>query len=142
MTPNVPMQRQRHRDARNERRPAAPQEDEHHQDHEDDRDDERPLDVVHRGANRRGAIERDRQVDSAGEQRAGTCGSSARTRSTVSMTLAPGSVDHEHQHAGFPLASPPMRTFSTESVTCAEVGEPDDGAVARRDDERHVVDAP
>ena len=44
-------------------------------------------------------------------------GSSARTRSTVSITLAFGSVITNTSTPGLPLASPPTRTFSTESET-------------------------
>ena len=46
-------------------------------------------------------------------------GSSARTRSTVSMMLAPGWRKMMTSTAGRPLASPALRTSSTESSTRA-----------------------
>ena len=45
------------------------------------------------------------------------CGIRARTRSTVSMMLAPGWRKMTTAIAGFPLAWPPTRMSSTESVT-------------------------
>jgi hypothetical protein len=53
--------------------------------------------------------------------------------------LAFGSVITNTSTPGLPLASPPTRTFSTES-TLAEIRQPHDCAVFHRDDERHVVD--
>ncbi len=48
-----------------------------------------------------------------------SCGSRARTRSTVWMMLAPGWRNTMIRTAGFPLESPPVRMSSTESVTVA-----------------------
>ena len=46
IAPKVAMMRNRHRDAGNERRPAAAQEDEHHQDHQPDGNDHVALGIV------------------------------------------------------------------------------------------------
>ena len=50
---------------------------------------------------------------------ASSCGSRARTRSTVSMMFAPGCRNRITSTAGFPLASPAARRSSTESCTSA-----------------------
>ena len=55
----------------------------------------------------------------AGGTRARSSGSSARTLSTVSMILAPGWRETIMRTAGFPFARPPVKMFSTESVTVA-----------------------
>ena len=47
------------------------------------------------------------------------CGSSARTRSTVAMMLAPGWRNRISMTAGSPLASPSLRRSCTESLTWA-----------------------
>ena len=66
-------QRQRHGDARNERRPEIAQEQQNHHHHQRDGQPERELDVGDRGANRRGAIEDgldlDRRRNAGGELR-------------------------------------------------------------------------
>ena len=55
----------------------------------------------------------------AGEMLARSCGSSARTRSTVSMMLLPGWRKITISTARLPLARPPVRTSSTELSTSA-----------------------
>ena len=55
----------------------------------------------------------------AGGREAWSWGRMARTRSTVSMMLASGCRKMGTMMAGTPLDRPPLRTFSTESVTCA-----------------------
>jgi hypothetical protein len=55
----------------------------------------------------------------AGEIEAWSCGSTARMRSTVAITFAPGWRKMISRMAGLPLARPPERRFSTESSTVA-----------------------
>ncbi len=50
---------------------------------------------------------------------ASSCGSAARTRSTVAMTFAPGLRKITTRIAGWPFEMPPARTSSTESTTSA-----------------------
>ena len=74
------------------------------------------LHVVHRGADRRGAIHHDGQRYTAREIEACNWGSSAATRSTVSMMFAPGCRKMITSTAGFPLVSPMLRRSSTDSL--------------------------
>ena len=55
----------------------------------------------------------------AGGMEAWSCGSNARTRSTVLMMFAPGWRKTMIRMAGLPLERPPVRMSSTESVTRA-----------------------
>jgi hypothetical protein len=57
-------QGQRHRDTRNKRCPEIAQEQQYDQNHQHDGQQQRELDVLHRGANRLGAILNDRDIDS------------------------------------------------------------------------------
>jgi hypothetical protein len=50
---------------------------------------------------------------------ASSCGMTARTRSTVSMMLAPGWRKMMMMTAGLPFTRPPVRTSSSESRTSA-----------------------
>ncbi len=54
-----------------------------------------------------------------GGMEATSCGCSARTRSTVSMMLAPGWRKITTMMAGLPSARPSLRRSSTESCTSA-----------------------
>ena len=56
-------ERQRHRDARNERRPEIPQENQYDQHHQHDGQHQGELDVLHRSADRLGAVLHDRDID-------------------------------------------------------------------------------
>ena len=96
----------------------AAQEDEHDEDDERDRDGHRPADVADGRANRGRAILRDGELDRRRNRRL-QLRDQVRTRSTVSMMLAPGSRKTMTRTAGLPLVSPPVRMFSTESVTVA-----------------------
>ena len=77
----------------------------------------------------------------AGEIDACNCGSSARTRSTVSMMLAPGWRKMTISTAGLPLASPALRMSSTESCDVGHVAEANGRAVVcrRRSDGRYSI---
>ena len=66
-------------------------------------------------------------------------GSSARTRSTVSMMLAFGSRDSRTSTAGAPSAMPWLRRFSTESSTSAISDRRTGRAVAIGDHQRPVL---
>ena len=70
---------------------------------------------------------------------ASSCGSSAFTLSTVSIMLAPDWRNTITITACLPLASPSLRTSSTESHDLRHVGQPDRRAVAIGDDERPVI---
>ena len=61
------------------------------------------------------------------------------TRSTVSITLAPGCRRIKSSTAGFPSASPALRRSCTESATVADIGQTHRRAVAVGDDDRQVV---
>ena len=57
--------------------------------------------------------------ETVGGSEVSSCGSRARTWSTVSMMLAPGCLNTGMRMAGTPLEMPRLRTFSTESFTSA-----------------------
>ena len=83
-------ERHRHRHARDEGGAHVPEKDEHHQDDEHDRETQGELHLMHRGADGRGTIDGTVTRLMVGGISACNCGKRARTRSTVSMILAPG----------------------------------------------------
>ena len=75
----------------------------------------------------------------AGGTAARSSGSRARTPSTVSMMLAPGWRETMMRTAGFPFARPPVKMFSTESVTVATSDRRTRAAVLVVDDQRLIL---
>ena len=79
------------------------------------------------------------QGRSPAESRPAAAGSSARTRSTVSMMLAPGWRKTMIRTAGLPLASPALRRSSTESCTSATSEAAPAAPLLVADDQRAVL---
>ena len=94
------------------------QEDEDDERDQDDAEDERVLDVVDRGADGLRAVDGDLDL-MAGEMDVASEGSSALTRSMVSMMLAPGWRRMTSTTARLPFTQPATRSFSTSSKTFA-----------------------
>ena len=89
----------------------------------DDRDQQRQLDLAQRGADRVGAVGGDLERRLSAGSCARSSGSSARTPSTVSITLAPGWRVTSTITAGLPLKRPSVRVFSTPSLDLGDVVE-------------------
>ena len=132
-------QRDRHGDAGDERGAHVAQEHEHDQDHQHDR---RSAASARRRAARRGSAACGR-ASRAGRRPPGatpsSCGRTSRTRSTVSMMLAPGLRKSTSSTAGLPLARPAVRRSSTESSTVATSDSRSTAPVGMREDDRPVL---
>ncbi len=111
-------ERQRHGDGGGDGRDQPAHEQQHHQQHQGDGDQQRDLDVVDAGADGLRAVRQDGQLD-VGRHPACSCGSSASTRSTVSMTLAPADLVMVSRIAGCVPVQAASWSWLTLSTTLA-----------------------
>jgi hypothetical protein len=142
----APEQRDRHRDARDQHGDAVHQEEGDDAHHEDGGDDHRPFDIIQRGADGRGAVDRDLHVDVL-RQGALHCRQArlhpVDRRDDVGAGLAADGDDHRlrgNRLAVRLVHEDPLVTDVFLAVDhLSDVREPDRRAVAVGDQERRVV---
>ena len=99
-------QRERNRNAWNDRGPHVSQEDEYDQNHQTNGNQNRVLDIGDRCANGRGAVNDDGEIDRSEESTPSTAEAERRCRSTVSMIFAEGCLIDLDQNGRLAIGQP------------------------------------